>query len=255
MSVEAHVVVHVDSTAGIATIRLNRPPLNPFDDSMRDALVTAVRRVADDDALRACVVHGGDNFAAGADIKALAAMGYEQISTWNARLHGAFTAVAELPIPVIAAIEGYALGGGLELALAADIRIGSSGCSVGLPEVGLGILPGSGGTQRLTQIVGRSRAKLLIMSGRRVPAEEALSLGLLDEIVETGQATARALELAHEIAAGPAHAIRAIKACVDAALPLSPTGFALERALLAGMFATDDRAVAMNSFLTRKRPS
>ncbi|WP_374455997.1 enoyl-CoA hydratase/isomerase family protein [Nocardioides sp.] len=250
-----HVLVQVDSATGVATIQLNRPPMNPFDDDMRDALIHAVRDVADDDSIRVCLVHGGENFAAGADIKALAAMGYEQISSWNARLHGAFTAVAELPMPVVAAIEGYALGGGLELALAADIRIGARDCSVGLPEVKLGILPGSGGTQRLTQIVGRSTAKLLIMSGRRLAAQEAHSLGLLDEVTEPGQSFARALELAHEIAQSPSYAIRAIKACVDAAAPLAPSGFALERALLAGMFATEDRSTAMSVFLNRRRTS
>lgn len=236
----------------VAVIQLCRPPLNAMDTAMRDALTEAIRFVADDSRIRACLVHGGiDNFAAGADIKALAAMGYEEIVDWNRRLHGAFTALSLLPIPVVAAVTGYALGGGLELALAADIRIGSRTCTVGLPEVKLGILPGSGGTQRLSQIVGRSTAKLLMMSGRHVGAEEALRLGILDVITEPADIFTHATELCHTLAAAPRHAIRSIKECVDAAVPLSEGALALERSALAGMFATEDRSVAMHRFITR----
>lgn len=244
--------VRLDTRSTIATIQLSRPPLNPLDTATRDALIAAVRAVADDPDVRVCVVHGGaENFAAGADIKALAAMGYEDIVAWNDRLHHGFTALSRLPIPVIAAINGYALGGGLELALAADIRIGSSTCKVGLPEVKLGIVPGSGGTQRLSQIVGRSTAKLLMMTGRQVAADEALRLGILDEVVDSAETLERARQLAEHLAAAPRHAIRAIKECVDAAMPLSDGALALERSALAGMFATSDRDAAMARFLNR----
>lgn len=242
--------VHLEVKAGIATIQLARPPMNPFDDAMRDSLIDAVRTVADDVEVRVCVVHGGtENFAAGADIKALVVMGFEDIVDWNARLHSAFSSVAALPMPVIAAINGYALGGGLELALAADFRVGSATCIVGLPEIKLGILPGSGGTQRLTQIIGRSQAKLLMMSGKHVRAQQAHRLGIIDEIVPANETIARAQALARELASAPRHAIQAIKACVDAALPLSEAALALERASLAGMFATEDRNTAMATFL------
>jgi enoyl-CoA hydratase/carnithine racemase len=246
--------VRLELQGTIATIRLSRPPLNPLDTAMRDALITAIRTVADDPDIRVCLVHGGaENFAAGADIKALAAMGYEDIVDWNARLHHAFTALSRLPIPVIAAINGYALGGGLELALAADIRIGSRTCKVGLPEVKLGIVPGSGGTQRLSQIVGRSTAKLLMMTGRHVGAEDALRLGILDEIVEPAETLTHAWELAEVLVAAPRYAVRAIKECVDAAVPLSDGALALERSALAGMFATGDRDEAMHRFLNRRQ--
>ena len=246
--------VRLETDNAVATIQLCRPPLNPLDTAMRDGLIAVIRTLADDPDLRVCVVHGGaENFAAGADIKALAAMGYEDIVGWNERLHHAFTALSRLPIPVIAAINGYALGGGLELALAADIRIGSSTCKVGLPEVKLGIVPGSGGTQRLTQIVGRSTAKLLMMTGRQVPADEALQLGILDEVVENAQTLKRAHELAGSLAAAPRHAIRAVKECVDAALPLGESALALERSSLAGMFATADKDAAMSRFLNRRQ--
>lgn len=246
--------LQVRTDDGIATIQLSRPPLNPFDTTMRDALITAVRAVSDDDDVRVCVIHGGtENFCAGADIAALAAMGYEEIVTWNARLHAAFTAVSKLSCPVIAAVNGYALGGGFELALAADLRIGSQSARVGLPEVRLGILPGSGGTQRLTRIVGRSTAKLLMMTGRHVEAAEALRLGVFDELTDSGETLSRAYELAEMLTAIPRHAARAIKECVDAAEPLSETGFALERASLAGLFATNARNTAMAEFLARHR--
>ncbi|MFD9552364.1 enoyl-CoA hydratase/isomerase family protein [Nocardia salmonicida] len=248
--------VHVERTDAVATIRLDRPPLNPLDTAMRDALIDAIRAVGDDPGVRSCVIHGGDeNFAAGADIKALSAMGYEEIVAWNARLHHAFTALSDLPVPVIAAINGYALGGGLELALAADFRIGSTRCTVGLPEVTLGIIPGSGGTQRLTRIVGRSTAKLLMMTGRHIPADHALSLGILDEVAQPESTIARAHELAERISRAPRFAIRAIKECVDGAENGSAAGFALERASLAAMFATADRDAAMNRFLERRRPN
>ncbi|WP_260745484.1 enoyl-CoA hydratase/isomerase family protein [Mycobacterium sp. SMC-2] len=246
--------VRLTQENAVAIIELAHPPMNPLDTAMRDALIAAIRAVADDPDVRACVVHGGtENFAAGADIKALAEMGYEEIVGWNERLNVAFTALARLPLPVIAAINGYALGGGLELALAADFRIGSNTCKVGLPEVTLGIVPGSGGTQRLPQIVGRSTAKLLMMTGRHIAADEALHLGILDEIVEPARTLPRAYELADTLAAAPRHAVRAIKECVDAAVPISEAGLALERSALAGMFATGDRDTAMARFLNRRK--
>lgn len=245
----SHVLVSVDNA--VATVRLNRPPMNPIDSALRDALVAAARQLGDNEDIRACVVTGGpDHFAAGADIEALAKMSYEDVVGWNARLQHAFTAMAALPFPVVAAVNGYALGGGLELALAADVRIGSTGCTVGLPEITLGIIPGAGGTQRLTQIVGRSTAKMLMLTGRKVPAGEALHLGLLDELTE--QPETRAQELARELAAAPRFAVRAIKEAIDAASPVHPGSLALERSLVAGTFATADRTRAMRQFLDRQ---
>jgi enoyl-CoA hydratase/carnithine racemase len=242
--------VELTITDHVALVRLNRPPMNPFDTVMRDALVTVTRELADDSAVRAAVITGGEkHFAAGADIGRLAEMTFEDVVGWNARLQQAFTAVAALPFPVIAAVNGYALGGGLELALATDIRIGSDRCTVGLPEVTLGIIPGSGGTQRLTQIVGRSAAKLLIMTGRNVPADEAERLGILNQVVAAEKTIDTALDLARTLAQAPRFALRAVKEAVDAALPTDPTSLALERSLLAGMFATTDRSASMHRFL------
>jgi enoyl-CoA hydratase/carnithine racemase len=246
--------VEVSVTDGVAVVRLNRPPMNPIDTAMREALITATRRLADDPDVRACVVSGGpEHFAAGADIERLAEMTFEDVVGWNARLQQALTAITVLPFPVVAAVNGYALGGGLELALAADVRIGSRQCTIGLPEITLGIIPGAGGTQRLTQIVGRSTAKMLILTGRHVHADEALQLGLLDQLVEPADTESAALDLARTFAAGPRFATRAVKEAVDAALPVPSGSLALERSLLAGTFATSDRDTAMRAFLDRRR--
>ena len=241
--------VELDRDGDVATLRLSAPPLNAFDTAMREALASAVSSIGADPSVRAVVLTGGERvFAAGADIQALAAMEFSDVVDWNARLQATFTAVAELTVPVVAAVDGYALGGGLELALCTDYRVASERAVVGLPEVTLGIMPGSGGTQRLTEIVGRSRAKELIMTGRRLTASQALDLGIVDEVVPAG-ATDRAAELARSLAAGPRMAIRAIKEAVDHAAGALPGGLALERSLIAGLFATPDRAAGMRSFL------
>jgi enoyl-CoA hydratase/carnithine racemase len=174
-------------------------------------------------------------------------MGYEEIVSWNRRLQRLLTSVAELPVPVVAAVTGNALGGGLELALCADYRVAGRASKLGLPEVQLGIMPGSGGTQRLTEIVGRSRAKELLMTGRRLSADEALELGIVDEVVEPSATSERAFEVVRSFCAGPRFAVRALKEAVDHAGDRA--GFALERALIAGLFATRDREIGLRSFL------
>lgn len=234
----------------VAVIRLDRPPLNSFDDDMAADLRDCVTHLAQDDSVRACVLWGGPkNFAAGADIARLAAMDFEEVVLWNARLQATFTAVSQLPFPVIAAVTGYALGGGLELAMCADYRIGSETARVGQPEVKLGIIPGSGGTQRLTRIVGRSRAKELLMTGRTIDAPESHRLRILDEVLPSEEVLDRAVELATALAQGPRLAIRAIKEAVDAAEPPLEPGLSLERSLIAGLFATRDKDTGMSSFL------
>jgi len=233
---------------GVATVRLDAPPLNAFDSTMRKELTDAVAALEVDDSLRVVVLWGGPScFAAGADIDQLMAMGFELIVHWNRALQQTFTRFAELSVPVVAAINGFALGGGMELALCADYRIAGRGASLGQPEVLLGIMPGSGGTQRLRALVGPSRAKELLMSGRRLRAEDAAALGLVDEVVSDECVHDRALQYARRLAAGPRFALSAIKEAVDHAG--GPAGLALERALIAGLFATEDRARGMRSFI------
>ncbi|MET9994997.1 enoyl-CoA hydratase/isomerase family protein [Streptomyces mutabilis] len=246
----ARTPVRVERDGAVTTVWLDAPPLNPINTDLREALAGVVADIAADPTVRAVVLAGGERaFAAGADITGLAAMSYPEILEWNARLQRVFTSVAELPQPVVAALRGYALGGGLELALCADYRIAAENAVVGLPEVQLGIMPGSGGTQRLTEIVGRSRAKELMMTGRRVDAGEALELGIVDEVLPAEEVHDRATGYARRLARGPRLAIRAIKQAVDEAAGATSTGLALERTLLAGLFATEDRARGMRSFL------
>ena len=234
---------------GVALLELTSPPLNAFDTEMRRELAAAAVELADDERVRAVVITGGErNFAAGADIRALAAMDYEAVVGWNQALQRTFTRFAELTVPVIAAVNGYALGGGMELALTADYRIASSSASFGQPEVLLGIIPGSGGTQRLRRLVGPSRTKELLMTGRRLDGQEALGLGLVDELAD-GDARPAALDHAHRLARGPRFAIQAIKQAVDHGGEVSiGAGLALERSLMAGLFATRDREIGMSSF-------
>ncbi|MYW96270.1 enoyl-CoA hydratase/isomerase family protein [Amycolatopsis rubida] len=241
--------VRLEISDRVATVRLDAPPLNAFDTGMRRDLADAAGALAADPGVRAVVLYGGPRcFAAGADVKQLAEFGFEEIAGWNRALQQTFTRFAELPVPVVAAVTGYALGGGMELALAADFRIAAEDAVLGLPEVLLGIIPGSGGTQRLTRLVGRATAKELMMTGRRVPAREAADLGIVDRLA--GDPYEAALSFAKELAAGPRFAIQAIKEAVDqgADLPIAG-GLALERSLIAGLFATADRDTGMASFL------
>ncbi|MBB4689207.1 enoyl-CoA hydratase/isomerase family protein [Amycolatopsis jiangsuensis] len=241
--------VRLDTAERVTTVRLDAPPLNAFDTEMRRELAEAARLIADDSAVRAVVLYGGERcFAAGADIRQLAAFGFEEIAGWNRAMQETVTAFAQLPIPVVAAITGYALGGGMELALAADFRIAAQDAVLGLPEVLLGIMPGSGGTQRLARLVGPSRAKELMMTGRRIAAAEAAELGIVNRLAEDPYAAA--LEFAGALAQGPRFALQAIKEAVDQGIdsPLAD-GLALERSLIAGLFATADRDAGMASFL------
>ncbi|MFD4508102.1 enoyl-CoA hydratase/isomerase family protein [Streptomyces sp. NPDC058457] len=235
----------------VVLLRLTNPPMNAFDSEQRRELAAAVRELADSRDVRAVVLYGGERlFAAGADIQALAAMGPEEIRSWNRALQRTFDEVARLPMPVVAGITGYALGGGLELALCADYRVAARDALLGQPEVQLGIMPGSGGTQRLARLLGPARAKNLLMTGRRVGAEEALRIGLVDEVVPADEVLAAALGYAKRLAEGPAAALEAIKEAVDHGADAGvSTGLALERSLFTGVFGTADAATGLRSFL------
>jgi enoyl-CoA hydratase/carnithine racemase len=165
-------------------------------------------------------------------------------------LQSAFTAVARIPKPVVAAITGYALGGGCELALCADVRICAEDAKIGQPEILLGIIPGAGGTQRLSRLVGPAKAKDMIFTGRFVGAEEALRIGLVDRVVPAAEVYEAAVAWASTFASGPAYALRAAKTAIDDGLevPLD-SGLAIERAAFAGLFATEDRSTGMQSFI------
>ncbi|WP_221354578.1 enoyl-CoA hydratase/isomerase family protein [Streptomyces beigongshangae] len=236
---------------GVGTIRLDRPPMNALDVATQDRLRELAEEAARREDVRAVVLYGGEKvFAAGADIKEMQAMDHAAMVVRSRALQDSFTAVTRIPKPVVAAVTGYALGGGCELALCADFRVAADNAKLGQPEILLGLIPGAGGTQRLSRLVGPSRAKDLIFTGRMVKADEALSLGLVDRVVPAADVYAEAHAWAAKLAQGPALALRAAKESVDAGLETDlETGLAIERTWFAGLFATEDRERGMRSFV------
>jgi enoyl-CoA hydratase/carnithine racemase len=241
-------LVRVETDQAVATIRLDRPPMNALNAQIQDEIVAAADRLTRDDAIRAGVIYGGEKvFAAGAE---MAGLTYGQIAAHSARLQAALTALAKIPKPVVAAITGYALGGGLELALCADFRVMGESAKVGQPEILLGIIPGAGGTQRLPRLIGPARAKDIVFTGRFVGAEEALAMGLVDQVVPDAEVFQAARALVARYATGPALALRAAKQAIDAGLDVDlATGLEIERLNFAGLFATEDQRTGMRSFV------
>lgn len=243
--------VSLEVADGVATIRLDRPPMNALSLQVQDEFARAALAADADDSVRAIVVYGGPKvFAAGADVKEMADWDAATAQASSGDLHASFDAVANVAKPTIAAITGYALGGGLELALCCDLRVVGDNVRVGLPEILLGIIPGAGGTQRLTRLVGPARAKDLILTGRFVDANEAERLGIVDRVVAPDDVYTEALALAKRLASGATLAQQAAKRAVAAAvdLPLAE-GLAVEQAEFAGLFATEDQTIGMHSFL------
>lgn len=241
--------VHVTrDDAGVATVRLDRPKANALSGAVLAELADAASEL-EHDLPRAVVVTGGDRiFAAGADIAEFEErpVGWETARAF----HRALGAIAALPRVVIAAIEGYALGGGLELALACDLRVASSSAKLGLPEISLGLIPGGGGTQRLPRLVGLAVAKRLVLTGEPLTAAEALGVGLVDRVVDPGEATEAARAWARRFAAGPLAALAFAKVALAQGTQGSlEQGLALEQALFAQVFTTEDARIGVRSFL------
>ena len=232
---------------GVAVVRLDNPKVNALSTALLGQLEAVARRLTDDPP-GAVVVTGGDRiFAAGADIGEFD--GPEEGRAVGAAFLRALDAVAAIPRCVIAAVSGYALGGGCELALACDLRIASERARFGLPEILLGIIPGGGGTQRLARLVGPAKAKQLILTGRQVDAAEALAMGLVDEVVPPEQLHDRALALAAELASGAVVAQGLAKRAIDEGLQGSlADGLALEQRLFAQVFETEDARIGITSF-------
>ncbi|MDX3524524.1 enoyl-CoA hydratase/isomerase family protein [Streptomyces scabiei] len=243
--------VHLEVAEGVGTIRLDRPPMNALDIATQDRLKELAEEATRRDDVRAVVIYGGEKvFAAGADIKEMQDMDHAAMVARSRALQDSFSAVARIPKPVVAAVTGYALGGGCELALCADYRIAGENAKLGQPEILLGVIPGAGGTQRLARLVGPSKAKDLIFTGRMVKADEALSLGLVDRVVPADEVYTAAHAWAARLAKGPAIALRAAKESIDAGLETDlETGLAIERNWFAGLFATEDRERGMRSFV------
>ncbi|MEO6879862.1 MAG: enoyl-CoA hydratase-related protein [Mycobacteriaceae bacterium] len=243
--------VTLEVTDGIGTIRLARPPMNALNRQVQAEIRDAATEAATRADVRAVIVYGGEKvFAAGADIKEMATKTYQDMTGAAVTLQQCFAAVASIPKPTVAAITGYALGGGMELALCCDRRIAGDNAKVGQPEVLLGIIPGAGGTQRLSRLVGPSRAKDIIFTGRFVGAEEALSIGMVDEVVAPDEVYAAAQRWAGQFTGAAAAALAAAKAAIDGGLDSDlGTGLKLESHLFAALFATDDQRIGMESFI------
>ena len=234
---------------GVAVVTLNNPKVN----ALSQAVLSAVHDVAlelTQNPPGAVVFTGGERlFAAGADISEFG--GPAEGAAIGAGFHRALNAVAAIPRFVIAAVSGYALGGGCELTMACDYRIASEKAVFGQPEVLLGVVPGGGGTQRLPRLVGPSRAKELLITGRQVKAAEALAIGLCDEVVPHEQLHERALALAAEVARGALQAHALMKRAVDEGLETDlASGLALELEVFEAVFATNDAAIGVESFRT-----
>jgi enoyl-CoA hydratase/carnithine racemase len=246
-------LVRLEISGGVGVIRLDRPPVNAINRAIHRDLLAVAEQVASNPEIRAVVLYGGERaFAAGADIKEMVGLTPHEITSLGSTLNAAVTAVARLTQPVIAAITGYALGGGFELALAADFRLIAENAKVGLPEITLGVIPGAGGTQRLARLIGPTRAKELIFTGRPIGADEAVALGLASRSVPADQVFTAALAMATQLAAGPTAALAAAKRAIDDGLdgPLA-AGLELEAQKFAELFGTEDARTGMTSFIER----
>ena len=243
-------LVHLDSSDdGITLVRLDNPPVNALSVALLAEIAAVATAIARDDTAKAVVVTGeGKAFAAGADISEFG--GPDRAREITDGFRAAFDAVATVPRPVIAAVNGVALGGGMELALACDLRVVADKARLGQPEILLGIIPGAGGTQRLPRLVGASRAKELIWSGRQVGADEALAIGLADRVAPAGEVVDNALAWASELATGAVAAMALAKRAIDRGFDGSlSAGLDVESDAFVEAFATDDATTGVRSFL------
>lgn len=241
---------------GIAVVTLNRPDVrNALNTAILEKMATALAHFAIDDAIRAVVITGGNEvFAAGADVKEMAKL--DPVGIHLDARPGFWRAIAEFPKPLIAAVNGYALGGGCELALHADIIIAGEDAQFGLPEINLGIIPGAGGTQRLTRAVGKSLAMKMILSGEFIDAETALNAGLVAEVTAGEEALSRAIKLSIKIARKSPLALEMAKQSVLKAFetPLRD-GLDFERRSFTILAASEDRNEGIAAFLEKRKPA
>lgn len=243
--------VRLEVDGGIGTIRIDRPKMNALNAQVQEELREAALEATARREVRAVIIYGGEKvFAAGADIKEMATMSYPDMVERAPRLSDCFSAIARIPKPTAAAVAGYALGGGCELTMCADFRVAASDATFGQPEILLGIIPGAGGTQRLTRLVGPAKAKEIIFSGRFVPAQEALEIGLADKLVDPGTVYDSTAEFMSRFVKGAPYALRAAKEAVDRGIEVDlDTGLAIESHQFAACFATKDREIGMSSFV------
>ena len=247
--------VRIDTEGGVATIRIDRPPANALARAVSAELSEAAGTVTRDEAVRAVVVWGGEKiFAAGADIKAMVDYGPEEIAEDVGALEQACRDLEAIPKITIAAINGFALGGGLEVALACDFRFAAEDAQLGLPEIKLGIIPGSGGTQRLPRLVGLAKSRDLIYTGRQVTGAEALDIGLVDQVAPAADLIGLASQMARSFVEGPSLAYAAAKRALAAADRPLEEGLRVEREVFVALFATRDQEEGMRAFLDKREP-
>jgi enoyl-CoA hydratase/carnithine racemase len=242
--------LEVDAERRVGTIRLDRPPMNAISHQVWRELEWCAAEAAERDDVGAVVVWGGPKvFAAGADIKEMPGQGFADVEATGAVLQSSMDTLARVPKVTIAAINGYALGGGCEVALACDFRFAADNAKLGQPEVLLGLIPGAGATQRLPRLIGVSRAKDLILSGRMVDMSEAERIGLVDQVHPADDVYAAAVVAAERYTDAP-FALRLAKRAIDEGLELPiDQGLRLERSLFAASFSTEDARIGIDSFI------
>ncbi len=248
--------VRLDVTDGVGLVRLDRPPANAIDLQMGRELGDAVGEAGERDDVGAIVVWGGPRiFAAGADIEAMATWGPDEVRPSVEALAAACDLLATLPKISIAAVNGFALGGGCELALACDLRYAADDAQLGQPEIRIGVIPGAGGTARLVRLVGPSRARDLVYTGRWVASDEAARIGLVDLVVPPSEVLTEAMAGAGDLARGPRGALAAAKEAIRAAERLAPDeAAAVEREQFLRLFGTADQREGMRAFLDKRDP-
>ena len=249
-----HIMLTKETESKIAVIQLNRPQvLNALNFELMDELLHALQTLERDEEALAIVLTGNEKaFTAGADIKEFAARNLAQMLAENPLEK--WQRIEKFPKPLIAAVSGYALGGGCELILMCDIVIASETAKLGLPEVNIGVMPGAGGTQRLTHLIGKFKAMELILTGRTIDAQEAFALGLVSKVVPAAEYLEEAKRVAREIASKSPIAVRAAKEAVLAALSGLEQGLAFERKSFYLLFDTEDKKEGMQAFLEKRKP-
>ena len=250
--------IEIESSEGVTTITVTRPDrLNALDTETLQALEAALRDARDTHDTRALVLTGAgeDAFVAGADIEYMSELSVEEAQAYAELGHRVTDAIETFPAPAIAAVNGYAFGGGCELALAADLRVASERAVIGQTEVGLGIVPGWGGTQRLSRIVGDEQARRLVFFAERIDAQDAHAYGLVGEVVAHDELDDRVSEMTAELAAQPAFALRSAKEALNQAHESHLTaGLRYERRLWSGLFGTADQREGMTAFVEERDP-
>lgn len=244
--------IQVESQGTTAVINLRRPPMNALNLQMQREIAEAAKFVSGRVGIDAVVIYGGEKvFAAGADVKEMANMSYSDMASAAHHLQNAFASVTKISQPTIAAITGFALGGGLELAMCADFRVAGDNAKLGQPEILLGIIPGAGGTQRLPRLIGVSRAKELVFGGHMISAGQALDIGLVNKVVPPAEVLETALAWANKFSGGPKLAIAAAKRAIDTGASVDlQSGLSIESTEFAALFATEDQKIGMNSFVS-----